>query len=59
MISFTSRLGLTYDLQSRTNLGSGAWDLANATPIDGDGNLKEIALPLSHPRAFFRLIEFK
>jgi hypothetical protein len=59
VISFTSRLGLTYDLQSRTNLGSGAWDLANATPIDGDGNLKEIVLPLSHPRAFFRLIEFK
>jgi hypothetical protein len=59
VISFTSRLGLTYDLQSRTNLGSGAWDLANATPIDGYGNLKEIVLPLSHPRAFFRLIEFK
>lgn len=59
VITFNSRLGLTYDLQSRANLTSGAWDLANPTPIDGDGNLKEIVFPLSHPRAFFRLIEFK
>ena len=60
-ISFTSRTNLTYELQTRTNLSSGLWQ-TNGIPtnnINGDGALKEVAVPLSHPRAFFRLIEFK
>ena len=61
IISFTSRTNLTYELQTRTNLSSGLWQ-TNGIPtnnINGDGALKEVAVPLSHPRAFFRLIEFK
>ena len=59
IISFTSRTNLTYELQTRTNLSSGTWDLVSTNAIDGDGTVKETVLPLSHPRAFFRLIEFK
>jgi len=59
IISFTSRPGLSYDLQTRTNLSSGTWDLVSTAAIDGDGTVIDIPLPLSHPRAFFRLIEFK
>lgn len=58
-ISFTSRPGLSYDLQTRTNLFSGTWDLVSTVAIDGDGTVIETVHPLSHPRAFFRLIEFK
>ena len=58
-LSFTSRANLTYELQTRTNLSSGTWDLVSTNAIDGDGTVKETVLPLSHPRAFFRLIEFK
>ena len=59
IISFTSRPGLSYDLQTRTNLSSGAWDLVSTAAIDGDGTVKETSLTLEHPRAFFRLVEFK
>ena len=59
VVSFTSRLNLTYDLQICTQLSSGLWSPALSSSIDGDGNLKEISLPPSHPRAFFRLVEFK
>jgi hypothetical protein len=48
-----------YDLQFSTDLASGSWSSLVPEFIDGDGGLKEIVLPLSHPRAFFRLIEFK
>ena len=58
-LSFTSRANLTYELQTRTNLSSGTWDLVSTNAIDGDGTVKETVLPLSHPRAFFRLVEFK
>lgn len=59
VISFTSRLNLTYELQICTPLASGLWSPALSSSIDGDGTLKEITLTLSHPRAFFRLVEFK
>ena len=59
MVSFTSRLNLTYELQICTQLSSGLWSPALSSSINGDGGLKEITLPLSHPRAFFRLVEFK
>lgn len=59
VISFTSRPNLTYELQICTQLSSGLWSPALSSSIDGNGNLREITLPLSHPRAFFRLIEFK
>jgi len=59
VISFTSRLNLTYELQICTQLSSGLWSPALSSSIDGDGGLREITLPLYHPRAFFRLVEFK
>jgi hypothetical protein len=59
VIRFQSRLNLLYDLQFSTDLASGSWSSLVPEFIDGDGGLKEIVLPLSHPRAFFRLIEFK
>lgn len=59
VINFTSRTNLTYELQTRTNLSYGAWELVSTNTINGDGTLKETTLPLSHPRAFFRLLEFR
>lgn len=59
VISFQSRLNLLYDLQFSTDLTSDTWSSLVPEFIDGDGGLKEITLPLSHPRAFFRLVEFK
>lgn len=59
VISFSSRPNLTYELQICTQLSSGLWSPALSSSIDGDGTLQEITLPLSHPRAFFRLVEFK
>ena len=59
VISFTSRLNLTYELQICTQLSSGLWSPALSSSINGDGGLKEITLPLTHPRVFFRLVEFK
>ncbi len=59
LVSFLSRLNLLYDLQISTDLASGAWNSVVPEFIDGDGTVIETALPLSHPRAFFRLIEFK
>ena len=59
VISFLSRLNLLYDLQISTDLATGTWDSVVAGFIDGDGTVIDIPLPLSHPRAFFRLVEFK
>ena len=59
VVSFLSRLNLLYDLQISTDLDSGTWISVVPAFIDGDGTVKETVLPLSHPRAFFRLIEFK
>ena len=59
VVSFLSRLNLLYDLQISTDLESGTWISVVPAFIDGDGTVKETVLPLSHPRAFFRLIEFK
>ena len=59
VVSFTTRLNLTYELQICTQLSSGFWSPALSSSINGDGGLKEITLPLTHPRAFFRLVEFK
>ena len=58
VISFLSRLNLLYDLQISTDLATGTWDSVVAGFIDGDGTVIDIPLPLSHPRAFFRLVEF-
>ena len=59
VISFLSRLNLLYDLQISTDLATGTWDSVVAGFIDGDGTVKETSLTLEHPRAFFRLVEFK
>lgn len=59
VISFLSRLNLLYDLQISTDLTTGTWDSVVAGFIDGDGTVKETSLTLEHPRAFFRLVEFK
>ena len=59
VISFLSRLNLLYDLQISTDLATGTWESVIAEFIDGDGTVKETSLTLEHPRAFFRLVEFK
>jgi hypothetical protein len=59
VISFLSRLNLLYDLQISTDLATSTWDSVVAGFIDGDGTVKETSLTLEHPRAFFRLVEFK
>ena len=59
VISFLSRLNLLYDLQISTDLATGTWDSVVAEFINGDGTVKETSLTLEHPRAFFRLVEFK
>jgi len=59
VVSFLSRLNLLYDLQISTDLASGTWSSVVPDYIDGDGTVIETPLPLSYPRAFFRLIEFK
>jgi len=59
VISFLSRLNLLYDLQISTDLATSTWDSVVAGFIDGDGTVKETSLRLEHPRAFFRLVEFK
>ena len=59
VISFLSRLNLLYDLQISTDLATGTWESVVAEFIDGDETVIDIPLPLSHPRAFFRLVEFK
>jgi hypothetical protein len=58
VISFLSRLNFLYDLQVSTDLASGTWDSVVVDFIEGDGTVIDIPLPLSHPRAFFRLVEF-
>ena len=59
VVSFLSRPNLLYDLQISTDLESGTWISVVPAFIDGDGTVIDIPLPLSHPRAFFRLVEFK
>ena len=59
VVSFLSRPNLLYDLQISTDLESGTWISVVPAVIDGDGTVIDIPLPLSHPRAFFRLVEFK
>ena len=56
-LSFTSRVNLDYDLQSCTNLQTGAW--VTETTIFGDGSGKNHAMPLAGPPpAFYRLVEY-
>jgi hypothetical protein len=59
-LTFNSRLNLVYDLQICTDLALNRW--SNIQPhvsIDGSGALVDLSVPLAHPRAFFRLIEYK
>jgi len=57
MLSFTSRLNLDYDVQSCTNLTSGAWMIE--TTIFGDGSEKNhIMSIIGQPNAFYRLVEY-
>jgi hypothetical protein len=59
-LTFISRLNLVYDLQICTDLALNRW--SNVQPhvsIDGSGALVDLSVLLSHPRAFFRLIEYK
>lgn len=59
-LSFTSRNGLTYDLQVCTDLASGVW--TNVTPhtrLNGDGRvITMIDAMAGRAKAFYRLVEY-
>ena len=59
-LSFTSRNGLTYDLQVCTDLASGVW--TNVTPhtrLNGDGSvITMIDAMAGRAKAFYRLVEY-
>ena len=62
VLSFSGRTNFTYDFQLSTNLATGNWtNLATQSgPSTNNPSLtNQLVIPLSHPRAFFRLIEFK
>ena len=62
VLSFSGRTNFTYDFQLSTNLATGNWtNLATQSgPSTNNPSLtNQLVIPLSHPRAFFRLVEFK
>jgi hypothetical protein len=60
VINFNSRKNLVYDLEICTDLTGGVWSLLEPhTRMDGTGGTIECPVPIEHPRAFFRLIEYK
>jgi len=62
VLSFSGRTNFTYDFQLSTNLASGNWtNLATQSgPSTNSPFLtNQLVIPLSHPRAFFRLVEFQ
>lgn len=60
-LTFQSRPGLSYEIQSTTDLASGHWTPSEAIdPLDGNGGILEATEPLSNrPRVFYRLIEYR
>jgi hypothetical protein len=59
LISFMSREYLVYDLQICTDLAASRWiNVLGQTGIDGNGLKTECSIPLSYPRAFFRIVEY-
>lgn len=57
-LSFTSRIDLSYDLQSSTTLQSASWTTIGT--LDGTGGTVEFSEPLNNrPRIFFRLVEYQ
>ena len=59
-LSFTSRNGLTYDLQVCTDLASGVWtNVEPHTRLNGDGSvITMIDAMAGRAKAFYRLVEF-
>ena len=59
-LSFTSRNGLTYDLQVCTDLASGVWtNVEPHTGLDGDGGvITMIDAMAGRAKAFYRLVEY-
>jgi hypothetical protein len=53
LLAYPTEPGFTYVLQSKTDLPTGGW--INAAPISGDGAWRTPDLPISGPRAFYRL----
>ena len=61
VLSFLGRVGFVYDFQFSTNLATGIW--SNLAKQDGPSTnnptaANQLVLPLSHPRAFFRIVEY-
>ena len=57
-LAFTSRAGLSYDLQLSTTLADEDWTTIDWT--DGSGALLECSDPLhGRPRVFYRLVEYR
>ena len=61
VLSFLGRVGFVYDFQFSTNLATGIW--SNLAKQDGPSTnnptaTNQLVLPLSHPRAFFRIVEY-
>jgi hypothetical protein len=59
-LSFTSRNGLTYDLQVCTDLASGVWsNVMPHTRLNGDGSvITMIDAMAGRAKAFYRLVEY-
>jgi len=61
-LSFTSRVGLVYDLQACTDLPSGVWsNVVPHTGMDGFGNATNVTVTNARslsPNAFYRLVEY-
>lgn len=60
-LTFPSRPGLSYEIQSTTNLAGETWEPATAIdPLDGTGGTLEATEPLGNrQRVFYRLVEYR
>ncbi len=59
VLSFVGRVGLAYDLQTRTNLASGPWATIHDW-TDGLGAMREFSDPVAgKTRAFYRIVEYR
>ena len=59
LISFMSKEYLVYDLQICTDLTTNRWiNVEGNNGLDGNGLKTECSIPLNHPRAFFRIVEY-
>lgn len=58
-LTFTSRLGLIYDVQSSTTLNAAEWTTIGE-PLEGDGGPLSFTDPVGgRPRVFYRLVEYR